>query len=113
MHKDATFCAQRQESDGLIDWKMTASQIDAFIRAQAHPYPRAFFRISEKNVKVVKHKLDPRVIYGTVGQVYEVCNEYVTICCGNSTAIRLLEVESGGKVLMAKDLLVSIKNRLN
>ena len=113
VHNEATYCAQRVISDGLIDWKKPAVEIDAFIRAQDYPYPRAFFKLQNKTVKVVKHELDHRVIYGTVGQVFEVRDKYVTICCGKGTAIRLIELEVDGKIRLSKNLLGSIKIRLN
>ena len=112
-HNEATYCAQRVRADGLIDWKMPAVEIDAFIRAQDYPYPRAFFKLQNKIVKIVKHEPDHRVIYGSVGQVFEVRDKYVTICCGKSTSIRLIELEVDEKIILSKNLLDSIKIRLN
>jgi len=51
-HKEVTYCAQRQEFDGEINWQNHASSIDAFIRAQEHPYPRAFFLLNEKKSRL-------------------------------------------------------------
>jgi methionyl-tRNA formyltransferase len=61
-HDEATYCAQRKEFDGEITWRKDALYIDSFIRAQAHPYPRAFFTYREKKVKIVKHETDVRVV---------------------------------------------------
>ena len=42
-HSKATYCAQRQDSDGDITWSSPADQVDAFIKAQSSPYPGAWF----------------------------------------------------------------------
>ena len=109
---NATFCAQRNENDGVIDWQITATELDAFIRAQAVPYPGTYFQIGDKKIKIVKHQKDHRCVYGRPGQVFEVRDKYVTICCGSNTAIRLLRLEFEGNEVNASDLITSFKQRL-
>ncbi len=111
-HAEATYCAQRQESDGLIDWKLDAIDIDAFIRAQDVPYPRAFFKLGEKIIRIVNHSIDDRKINGTCGQVFQIVDKSVVICCGNSTAIQISKVLINGKIIDASEILNSIKIRL-
>lgn len=111
-HADATYCALRNEHDGEIDWREDAVTIDRFVRAQASPYPRAFFTLSDRTIKIVRHEVDTRVIYGTVGQVFEIGKDHVTICCGQHSGLRLLEVEVDGNVVAAASVLNSIKLRL-
>lgn len=111
-HNEATYCAQRQEADGLIDWTLNAVDIDAFIRAQDVPYPRAFFKLDEKIIRIVDHSIDARKIYGTCGQVFQIINKRVVICCGDSTAIQVFKVLIDGKVVDASDIFNSIKIRL-
>lgn len=112
-HSEASYCAQRQESDGLIDWAWNAADIDAFIRAQDVPYPRAFFKIDEKIVRIVNHFIDARKIYGTSGQVFQVIDKRVVICCGDNSAIQISKVLIDEKVVDASDILNSIKIRLS
>ena len=111
-NNEASYCAQRQESDGLIDWKLDTIDIDAFIRAQDVPYPRAFFKLDEKIVRIVNHSIDGREIYGTCGQVFQIIDKSVVICCGNNTAIQISKVLIDGKTVDASDILNSIKFRL-
>lgn len=111
-HKAATYCAQRQETDGHINWKLNVFALDAFIRAQDHPYPRAFFKLNEKIAKVVYHKIDTRKIYGTPGQVFQISENHVTICCGENTALKIYKVQIDDKILDAKSVIDSIKIRL-
>ena len=112
-HSEATYCAPRKEADGLIDWREDALNIDAFIRAQAAPYPRAFFYLSDLKVRVVRHERDPREISGTAGQVFEIKDDSAVVCCGGSTALRLFEIEIDGRISGAADVLNSVKLRLN
>ena len=111
-HTEASYCAQRQDADGLIDWKLDAKDIDAFIRAQDAPYPRAFFKLHEKIVRIVSHSIDSREIYGSCGQVFQIIDKSVVICCGGSTAIRVSKVLIDGSTLDASDIVNSIKIRL-
>lgn len=111
-HSEASYCAQRQETDGLIDWTLNAIDIDAFIRAQDVPYPRAFFKLDEKIGRIVNHSIDGREIYGTCGQVFQIIDKSVVICCGNNTAIQISKVLIDGKTVDASDILNSIKFRL-
>ena len=111
-HEEATYCAQRTDNDGLIKWTKNASEISAFILAQDFPYPRAFFKLGEKLVRIIKHDIDPRIIYGSPGQVFQINNEFVTICCSQNTAIRIYEIQVDGKSFQAKKLINSIKMRL-
>lgn len=112
IHSDATYCAQREPIDGMIDWEMSADDINAFILAQAHPYPRAYFKLGMATVRVVSHGKEPREVYGLPGQVFEVSKSFVAICCGYRSAIRLFEVEVDGEVISAQTLLHSTKQRL-
>lgn len=111
-HNKATYCAQRKPCDGLIDWCLPSENVNAFILSQAHPYPKAFFKLGPMTIRVEKHDLDTRVIHGKPGQVFEASKDFVTICCGYSSAIRLLNLEIDGKVLPAYEIINSTKQRL-
>ena len=66
---------------------------------------------SEKII-IVKHSLDDVFIHGTEGQVSEVNNEFVRICCGLNSSLILAEVEIDGKKVLAKEILNSRNIRL-
>lgn len=112
-HEDASYCSQRNEADGRIDWRLDADKIDAFIRAQAAPYPRAFFMMEGKIVKIICHCIDSRKIYGACGQVFQISGNEVVVCCGKGTAIKISQVMIDGEILDAKNVIKSIKMRLN
>jgi methionyl-tRNA formyltransferase len=111
-HSDATYCAQRRDVDAEIDWCNEASYIDRFIRAQAKPYPGAHFFFNDKKVKILKHAKDNRVIFGSVGQVFEIKDNDVVVCCGNNTALRLIELQVDERVVKPSEILYSIKLRI-
>ena len=111
-HEHATYCAQRFASDGEINWTDEAVQIDAFIRAQEYPYPRAFFKFNGNLVKVISHNLGSLVIYGRPGQVFQVSPTGVTICCGENSSLVIKSVEIDGRVVNASEIINSIKIRL-
>lgn len=111
-HHEATYCAQRQNFDGQIDWKDNATNIDCFIRAQASPYPQAFFYLNDRKVKVLEHAKDNRIVFGTAGQIFEVSRDCVTICCGNNTVIRLLKLEIDGEIIIPSREHFSINQRI-
>ena len=110
-HDQATYCAQRQEGDGCIDWTESANDVNRFIRAQAHPYPRAFFELNGSRIKIVAHETDARKVYGRPGQVFEVRDEYITVCCGDNTVIRIIRVEKGNQCVLAPSVVTSFKQR--
>ena len=111
-HSKATYCAQRQDFDGGIKWTSPAAQVDAFIKAQSHPYPRAWFIYEDREIRVERHEIDPRTIYGSVGQVFEIGEHYVTVCCGGNTALKLIELDVEGEKKAAVDVIQTIGARL-
>lgn len=111
-HQDATFCASRSASDGAIEWGWPAKKIHNFIRAQAFPYPGAFFFLAEKKISIQKARVFDGVCYGTPGQVAFVSGDEVIVSCGEASALVIMEVESDGKRERASNLLRSVRIRL-
>lgn len=76
-HSQATWCAQRKPSDGLIDWTRPAEEVVRWIRAQSAPYPGAFTYCDGQPVSIWRASL-ARPVLGTPGQVVDgvvVCGE--------------------------------------
>ena len=51
-HSRATVFPGRRPKDGLIDWNLSAEDIDALIRAVTRPYPGAFTYIHDRKMTV-------------------------------------------------------------
>lgn len=88
----ATYCGQRAEADGLIEWEKSASDVHNFIRAQSTPYPCAFSYLADEKIKMLKSKVFAGVHFGTPGQVLQRQTGSVMISCGYNTAISITSV---------------------
>jgi methionyl-tRNA formyltransferase len=110
-HSQATYCGQRIEEDGLIDWTQSAQRVHNFIRAQSRPYPGAFTYFKAEKIVIQRSSIDKRIFYGTPGQILQ-RSPVVTICCGGDTAISVHEVEINGRLIDPSKVFSSIKNRL-
>ena len=62
--------------------------------------------------KISKHSKDELKVCGTICQVFEIKKNYVAICCGENTIIRLNKLEIEGKVVPASEIFSSIKERI-
>ncbi len=109
---EATYCAQRTEADGKINWSKSSLELDRFIRAQAAPYPKAFFFLGEDPFRGVKHEFDYRTVYGSPGQIFEVKDDFISVVCGRFTLLRLYELEVREENVLASTVIRSIKIRL-
>lgn len=108
-----SYCGMRQPGDGHIDWRQPATRIHDFIRAQAHPYPGAFFFLPDgRKVTVWRSAEESREFMGVPGSVVEVAAEHVVVAAGEG-ALQLLSVHpEGGFEMAASALLKSLKLRL-
>jgi methionyl-tRNA formyltransferase len=52
-HSKATYWRKRSRADGLIDWRMSATQIDRLVRALAPPYPCAEIEFDKHRFQIV------------------------------------------------------------
>jgi methionyl-tRNA formyltransferase len=109
---EATYCGQRTEADGLIDWSKTASELYDFIRAQTRPYPCAFSYLNGKTVRFLKSRAHPGKYFGTPGQVLRVNDRSVIISCGSHTALEIIEIFVDGNTAPASSVLRSVQYRL-
>ena len=93
---EASYCSQRRESDGEIDWSISAYHIDNFIKAQSSPYPGAFTIIDNQKVKILRHSVFEFPLYGSPGKLFQKTSSGVIICCGDSTGLVLKELSVDG-----------------
>ncbi len=111
-HKEATYCSQRNENDGEINWNNSSEYIDRFIKAQSKPYPLAFVNYKNQKLKISKHKIEERKIYGEPGQVFETNDNFVVVCCKDGGAIQISEIIVNGNPTKPIKYLNSFKIRL-
>ena len=90
-HNDATYAYKIEKKEGHINWSEAAERIIGKING-LYPNPGAFFIYNGERYKILKASL--ALGYGEVG---EVLDNYLEICCGNKKSIKVLEIQRQGK----------------
>jgi methionyl-tRNA formyltransferase len=109
----ATYCGQRTEEDGAIDWQANASAVHNFIRAQAPPYPGAFSHWREDRIIILRSRVFRGTYFGVPGQVLRRTENAVIVACGQNTAIEILNVCVNGRERIASEAITSIRDRFS
>jgi len=109
--KNATYCGQRTEEDGAIDWHASASKIHNFIRAQTPPYPGAFSYWQKERITILRSKVFAGTYFGTPGQILRRTHEALIVACGENTAIEILLVSMQGQKRIASEIITSVRER--
>ena len=90
-HSEATYANKIKKSEGQIRWNDTAENIIGKING-LYPSPGAFFIYKGERYKILKAELS-----SGIGQIGEVLDNYLKICCGNKKSIKVLEIQRQGK----------------
>jgi methionyl-tRNA formyltransferase len=105
-HELATYCGQRRDEDGYIDWRADAEDIGTLIRASTRPYPGAFTFSDGAKLRVWSADPLPRDRYtGIPGQVIDVSAEGAVVTCSIGTALLVTEVQLDGAPVSPMSLL--------
>lgn len=80
---------RRVESDGEIDWRMSAQSIHNLIRALSYPYDGAHFIFNSKAYKVFDSEISSSVININIepGKINSIKNGFIDIQCGDGSVI--------------------------
>lgn len=97
----STYASMLDKTDGLIDWSMTASEIDQQIRA-LNPWPGTYTTLGGANFKIksatVAH--DVQVDINEVKTIGRVFSKQGHILCGDRTVLQLTHVQPPNKAAM-------------
>lgn len=85
-----------KKEDGLIDFRKTAGQIDAQIRA-FNPWPGAFTRLEGKTLKIWEASLSDKT--GMPGEIIDVDRNSFTVACSEGS-LRVTSLQAEGKKRM-------------
>lgn len=97
----ATFAPIMKKEDGLIDWQMTAAEINNRIRG-FQPFPKSFTFHDGKRVVIWKAEaVGDSVSSVSTGTIIEAKNDKLLIACGEGTTLQILEAQAEGKKQMA------------
>ena len=99
VHSAATYAQKLSKAEGLIDWSLSASQIERNIRA-LNPWPGTWFEFCGEKVRVLKASISD-----AKGDPGEVLDNTPTIACGcEALELEILQ-RSGRKALPVDDFL--------
>ena len=90
-HKEASYAAKIEKTEGQIKWGETAENIIGKING-LYPNPGAFFIYKGERYKILQANLS-----SGVGEIGEVLDNYLKISCGNKKSIKVLEIQRQGK----------------
>ncbi|MFN3648032.1 MAG: methionyl-tRNA formyltransferase [Armatimonadota bacterium] len=113
----ASYGCSRVPDDGLIDWSLTASQVDRLVRGLAPPFPGAFTFYRETKITVTEAEVSPnprRYIGAVPGRVVSVSRDagYVDVLTGEGT-VRIHKIRpDAGEELRAAELIRSTRDQL-
>lgn len=93
-HQHGNSWRRRVESDGEIDWRMSAKSIHNLIRALSYPYDGAHFIFNSKAYKVFESEISTGAnnINIEPGKINSIRNGFIDIQCGEGSVI-LKQVE--------------------
>jgi methionyl-tRNA formyltransferase len=102
-HDRATFAPILKREDGLIDWSISATEIERCVRG-FQPWPNAHTRIDSKRFTIwsaevlsMTHTGAP----GEIGEIVEAQGDNLVVTCGGQSALRLNEVQPEAKRKMS------------
>ena len=90
--QDATFAPILKKEDGLIDWTLSAVEIDRCIRG-FQPWPNAYTSLKGKGLTIWSAESVPSVSEAKPGEVLTARRDDLIVNCGEQTALRLIEVQ--------------------
>ena len=89
----ATYLGKRDPGDGLINWHMSAREVDALIRAAAPPHPGAYVYSKGQLLHVLSSAgvVEDPPATGVVGKVLRKIDEHYEVQCGEGV-VRIGEI---------------------
>ena len=105
----ATHAPILSKADGLIDWNLPAERIVARVRG-FQPFPTAYTFLAGKRLTIWNASVIEREQIPAAGSIIESHGDRFVVACGESTAIKIDELQIEGKRRMnARDLINGIK----
>jgi methionyl-tRNA formyltransferase len=111
--KYALRCYPRKPEDGMIDWNKSALDMLRLVNASNKPYAGAFCEYEGSKLIIWDAELveDDEIFCAVPGQVSKISEGVIEVACGQDK-LRLLEVETDGRVIKPNELIQSIRKRL-
>jgi methionyl-tRNA formyltransferase len=100
--EDATFAANIKREQEKIDWSNTGVEIYNHIRG-LNPWPVSFTTLDGQIVKIWRAEKVPGITSAVPGTIVKVEAEGIIVSTGDSTAIRIKELQPSGKTKMTSE----------
>src|SRR5262249_49118442 len=99
-----------KREDGLIDWSMSAVEIDRRIRG-LQPWPNAYTSFNSRRLILKKAAVDKSASNSAQpGEVIKAHGDELLVSCGERTALRVLELQpEDSRSMSARDFLNGAK----
>lgn len=102
---EATFAPIMQKSDGMIDWNLTAREINNRVRG-FQPFPTSFTSFQDKKLTIWKAEEGEETEGGNwktanAGEILQAKGDKFVVSCGKQTALKILELQLEGKRRMS------------
>ena len=99
--RDATFAPLLKKEDGLIDWSLSAFDIERRIRG-FQPWPNAYTSFNSKSLILWEAQPSISVTSGIAeGEVIVAQRDELVVQCGRRTALRVVELQPEARKRMA------------
>ncbi|PLR69951.1 MULTISPECIES: methionyl-tRNA formyltransferase [Bacillaceae] len=99
-NEEATFAANIKREQEKIDWTKTGQEIYDHIRG-LHPWPVAYTHLNDQVVKVWWGEKMPNKNMSVPGTVIGIDSDGFVVATGDSTAIKITELQPSGKKKMS------------
>ena len=96
----ATFAPILKKEDGLIDWTMSARQIEQRIRG-FQPWPNAYTSFDSRGLTIWRAETNTAEHIASPGEVIESHGDTLMVACGEASTLRLIEVQPEAKRRMS------------
>lgn len=93
---EATFAPLLKREDGLISWELSAFDIKNRVRG-FQPFPNAFVYTGNKKLVLLRADAEKVEATSEFGTILKAKGDELIIACGESTVLRLHEVQPEGK----------------
>ena len=108
-HALATHAPILKREDGLVDWTMTARQIEVRQRGFT-PFPGCYTMLGEQRLELVALQIEAAATDATPATVTETARDSFVVACGAGSRLRITQIQPAGKKVMpARDFLNGAK----
>lgn len=98
--KLATYAPNIKREQEKIDWQSSNHEIYNHIRG-LHPWPVASSTLKGKNIKIWWANPLEKNCKGQPGEIIDIDENGIIVCCGNEKAVKITEIQPSGKKRMS------------